>query len=107
MRKTLAFLALLAVAAIDVSAVRAGMFPAWSLAIGIALAVIAVVVATLAVIEGTANCQVCGQPLADRRRAGDYALKYGVRACGDCGGKLDDRFRDEPSEPPSMPPGFP
>jgi|SRR5688572_11033471 len=103
MKKLTLFFLLVALAAGDIVAVQNGMLPAWCLLIAGALGTIAIALAALSVSASMAACQVCEKPLADRRAAGDYALKYGVRTCGDCGTKLDRRFRDEPPVPPYPP----
>lgn len=62
-----------------------------------------------AFVKMTTCCQICEKPLTpeERRAAGDFALKYGVRACGNCGAGLDERFGDEDRrDPPSLPPAM-
>jgi hypothetical protein len=63
-----------------------------------------------AFVRMTACCQLCEKPFTpeERRAAGDFALKYGVRACARCGAKLDEHFGDDgnPRDPPSLPPAM-
>lgn len=106
MKKLALFVLLVALIAADIAAVQAAVIPAWCLFIAPVLGVFVVVIATLAIARETAICQVCEKPLVDRRAAGNYALKYGVRACGDCGPKLDHRFGDEPPIDPTFPPYY-
>ncbi|HTK04259.1 MAG TPA: hypothetical protein VL500_01645 [Candidatus Eisenbacteria bacterium] len=106
MKKLASFVLLVALIAADIAAVQAAVIPAWCLLIAPVLGVFVVVMATLAVAREASLCQVCEKPLADRRAAGDYALKYGVRACGECGPKLDRRFGDEPPVGPTYPPYY-
>ncbi|HTM68889.1 MAG TPA: hypothetical protein VL426_06355 [Candidatus Binatia bacterium] len=102
------FVLLLALAAADIGVVRAGLVPGWWLVAAFLLGAAAIVTATLAIVAETSACQLCGKPLADRRAAGDYALRFGLRACGECGPKLEERFGDEePVDRRPFPPSFP
>ena len=109
MKILLAFLVLTATIIVANVAIMAGAFPPWA-----AIAVLGLSGTTLFAIcfhEAAAalrSCQLCQKPLQDRRAAGEYAVKYGVRACGDCGPKLDQRFgAEESSDHPPVPPFMP
>ncbi len=106
MKTLLALLSCIATTYIAVVALQSQTVPLWAAiaAVGLSLATLGAV-CVHEVAAAMRICQVCQKPLQDRRAAGDYALKYGVRACDECGPKLDKRFHDDgPPERPPIPP---
>lgn len=109
MKTLLSFLSFIATLAVAIIAAQAGAIPLWAafVATGLSGAVLGAICFQEAA-AAMRECQVCQKPLQDRRAAGEYALKYGVRACGECGPKLDQRFRDDgPPDRPTFPPYMP